>query len=281
MKRHRKIINASLLWGLIAVAACNTHNEEKAPESTETITETTSVVPASISFDVVKEYPHDPSAFTEGLEVHGGFLYESTGQYGRSDLRKVEIATGKVLNQQKMDAQYFGEGMTILNGKIYQLTYREGKGFVYDLATLKQEKTFTFDAAEGWGMTNNGAQLIYDDGSNVLHYLDPATFKEVKRLSVTDEHGPVNAINELELINGFIYANVWQTDIIVKIDTTSGKVIGRVDMSSLHQRYNIPEASGRANVPDVLNGIAYDAATNKIYVTGKNWPKLFEVKLSQ
>ena len=262
------------------IAACG--NEHKpSPVSTESVTNAASTiaVPLSISYDILNEYPHDPGAFTEGLEYKDGNLYESTGQYGYSDIRKVDLKTGKVLLSKNMEPQYFGEGLTILNGKIYQLTYREGKGFVYDLATLKLLTTFTFAASEGWGMTNNGSYLIFDDGTNLLHYLDPNTFKEVKQLTVTDEHGPVNEINEPELIHGYIYANQWQTDLILKIDTSTGHVVARADLGTLRQRAGIPQPSGRRNGPDVLNGIAYDAATNRIFITGKNWPKLFEIRL--
>ncbi len=265
-----------LIIGGMLLGACN--NEPK-PTPAENKTESPSNVPTIISYDIVNEYPHDPTAFTEGLEYKDGVLYESTGQYGSSDIRKVDLNTGKVLLSTKMEAKYFGEGMTILNGKIYQLTYREGKGFVYDPATLKVEKTFTFTANEGWGMTNNGAQLIFDDGTNVLHYVDPNTFKEVKQLAVTDEHGPVNEINEPEMIHGFIYANVWRTEIIIKIDTATGHVVGRADLGTLRQRAGIDPISNNPHGPDVMNGIAYDAATNRIFITGKNWPKLFEVRL--
>ncbi|MFI5195997.1 MAG: glutaminyl-peptide cyclotransferase [Chitinophagales bacterium] len=265
-----------LFWVLF-LAACN--NESK-PIGTETKTDNSDVLmPSVISYDIVNEYPHDPAAFTEGLEYKDGFLYESTGQYGSSDIRKVDIKTGKVLLSAKMDARYFGEGLTILNGKIYQLTYREGKGFIYDLATLKMEKTFTFNANEGWGMTNNGAYLIFDDGSNIFHFIDPNSFKEVKQLAVTDEYGPVNEINEPELIHGFIYANQWQTDYILKIDTATGRVVGRADLSTLRQRAGISPPSRNSHGPDVMNGIAYDTANNRIFITGKNWPKLFEIRL--
>ena len=259
-------------------AACK--NEKKETTETAATEEKPAEVlmPVAIPYDVIAEYPHDPRAFTEGLEFKDGILYESTGQYGESDVRTTDLKTGKILLSKKMDNRYFGEGLTILNGKVYQLTYREGKGFVYDSKTLKEIQTFTFDAPEGWGMTNNGTHLIFDDGSNVLHFIDPNTFKEVKQLKVTDEHGPVNEINEPEMIKGFIYANQWQTDLILKIDTTTGKVVGRVDLSNLRQRYGIPPMGGQRNEPEVLNGIAYDSATNRIFITGKNWPKLFEVK---
>ncbi len=262
---------------LLLLAACN--NEQKPAQSTATATDNTLSVPTTISYDIVNEYPHDARAFTEGLEYKDGYLYESTGQYGSSDIRKVELKTGKVLLSKSMGPKYFGEGLTILNGKIYQLTYREGKGFVYDLTTLKEERTFSFTAQEGWGMTNNGVYLIYDDGTNIFRYIDPGTFKEVKQLAVTDEHGPVNELNEPEMIHGYIYANQWQTDYLLKIDTSTGHVVARADLSNLRQRAGIPPPSGRRNGPDVLNGIAYDAATNRIFITGKNWPKLFEIKL--
>ena len=267
-----------IILACMLAAACNNSNTPTQSGNAASDSNALSL-PAVISYDIINEYPHDPKAFTEGLEYHDGYLYEGTGEYGSSDIRKTELKTGKVVQSQKIEGLYFGEGITILNGKIYQLTYREGKGFVYDLATLKQERTFTFNTPEGWGMTNNGAQLIYDDGSNILHFTDPNTFKDVKQLAVTDEHGPVNNVNEPELIHGFIYANQWETDNILKIDTTTGHVVGRADLGTLHQRVGIPLFSGRRGSPEVMNGIAYDAATNRIFITGKNWPKLIEVRL--
>ena len=264
-----------------AVVASDINSRSSAAAKTTTAPAQASdepAVPKLISWDVVKEYPHDPKAFTEGLEYKDGVLYESIGEYGSSDIRKADL-TGKVLVNHKLEKQYFGEGLTVLNGKVYQLTYKEGKGFVYNAATLKLEKTFTFAATEGWGMTNNGSQLIFDDGSNILHFLDPATFKEVRTLAVADDRGPVNEINELEMVNGFIYANQWKTDLILKIDTASGRVVARADLSALRQRGGIPPAAGRRGQPDVLNGIAWDASGNRIFVTGKDWPKIFEIKL--
>lgn len=273
----------STLW-LVAVcclmAACNNDNTPKKPVINEPAAPVAEMsAPAVITYDIIREYPHDANAFTEGLELHDGVLYESTGQYGQSDVRKVELNTGKVILSKKMEHGYFGEGLTVLNGKIYQLTYREGKGFVYDAATLKVEKTFAIASAEGWGITNNGTSLIYDDGGSVFHFIDPVTFTEHKQLKVTDEHGPVNELNEPELIHGFIYANQWKTDLILKIDTATGKVVGRADLSNLRERAGIAPISGNGRGPDVLNGIAYDATNNKIYITGKNWPKLFEIRL--
>ena len=280
MKQRKRLSKHCIFLGAILAAACNNGNKTVPAASDNANAAASAVsVPAVISYDIINEYPHDPRAFTEGLEYKDGDLYESTGQYGYSDIRMVDLKTGKVLLSKNMEPQYFGEGLTILNGKIYQLTYREGKGFVYDLATLKLLSTFTFTASEGWGMTNNGRYLIFDDGTNVLHYVDPNSYTEVKQLTVTDEHGPVNEINEPEMIHGFIYANQWQTDLILKIDTATGRVVGRADLGSLRQRAGISAPTGRKNGPDVLNGIAYDAATNRIFITGKNWPKLFEVRL--
>lgn len=278
MKQLRKLTKVLLPAALAIIAGCNdAPNTSPLAQHTDDISAI--AIPAVISYDIINEYPHDPSAFTEGLEYSNGFLYESTGQYGLSDIRKTDLKTGKVVMKTKMEARYFGEGLTLLHGKVYQLTYREGKGFIYDAATLKQSGTFAFAAAEGWGMCSNGASLIYDDGSNIFRYLDPTTFKEIKQLKVTDEHGPVNELNEPELIHGFIYANVWKKDMIVKIDTTTGKVVARADLSTLRQRIGVGPVSGTAHGPDVMNGIAWDATNNRIFITGKNWPKLVEIKL--
>ena len=263
---------------LLFALSCSNNSEHASPPATPD-NAGAMAVPVVISYDVIKEYPHDAGAFTEGLEYRDGYLYESTGEYGTSDIRKVELATGKVITSHKMDDKYFGEGLTILNNKLYQLTYKEGKGFVYDPQTLKLEQSFSFSAPEGWGMTNNGKELIFDDGTSTLHFLDPVTFRETRVLQVTDEHGPVAEINEPEMIKGFIYANQWKTDLILKIDTGSGRVVGRADLSTLRQRIGIPPMSGRRGSPELLNGIAYDGANNRIFVTGKNWPKLVEIKL--
>ncbi len=265
----------------MATVACK--DETKQTSNTDnTATETVAnevLIPTTIVPQLVNKYPHDTKAFTEGLEYHDGLLYESTGQYGESEVRKVDVKTGEVKQRIKMGESYFGEGMTMMGGKLYQLTYREGKGFIYDPATLRTLGQFTFPSPEGWGLTNNGTQLIYNDGGNVLYYLNPITGQLEKQLPVIDEHGPVKMINELELINGYIYANQWQTDLILKIDTNTGRVVARADMGPIRQMAGIPPASGREDGPDVLNGIAYDAATNRIFVTGKNWPNLFEVRL--
>ncbi len=284
MKQQKKLGRFQwFILGCLFITACNnepgpgSHRDEQPGNNLNN--NSASLVPSVISYDIVNVYPHDPAAFTEGLEYRDGYLYESTGQYKQSDVRKVNLKTGKVLAVTKLEPRFFGEGLTILDGKIYQLTYREGKAFVYDLATLKQEGSFIFSAPEGWGMTNNGVYLIYDDGGNVFHFLDPKTFKEVKHLAVTDEHGPVMELNEPELIHGFIYVNQWRTDYILKIDTATGHVVGRADLSTLRQRAGIPLTTRDPKSAEVMNGIAYDAANNRIFITGKNWPKLLEIKL--
>lgn len=267
---------------LLCLNACKNRtetNETTAPADSSSNSATGSA-PAVISYQIVNEFPHDPAAFTEGLQFVDGYLYESTGQYGKSDLRKTDLKTGKVLQQHKLDNRYFGEGIAVLNDKIYQLTYREKTGFIYDKATLKQLGTFSFSANEGWGMTTDGTHLVYSDGSDIIYFIDPATFKEVKHISVTDQYGKVSNINELEFINGSIYANQWQANNILKIDPATGKVIGQADLQSLRSRTGIPEPDpNNENAPEVMNGIAYDAQNNRIFITGKNWPKLIEIKL--
>lgn len=263
----------------IAAQSCGDSNDTKEPAENEPAKVAVEMTPA-IPYQIVNEFPHDKGAFTEGLQYVNGHLYESTGEYGSSDIRKTDVKTGKVLQTQNLDKKYFGEGLTVLNGKIYQLTYKEKTGFVYDAATFKQLQTFSFTSAEGWGMTNDGKNLVYSDGTNVLHFIDPATFQEVKKIEVNDPYGPVLYINELEFIKGSIYANQWQTDFIYKIDPATGKVIGKVDLRTLRERTGIPPSgTSGEDGPEVMNGIAYDAEGNRIFITGKYWPKLFEIKL--
>lgn len=266
---------------LITIALFSFFSCKNKQESTTETTGTDSTLPLiqAIPYQIIKAYPHDNTAYTEGLEYYNGFMYESAGQYGKSDIRKTDLETGKILQQQKMDKQYFGEGITIFGNKIYQLTYRERTGFIYDLATLKPIKTFSFNTNEGWGMTTDGKYLIYGDGGTMLYFLDPETQKEVKRITVTDQYGPVENVNELEYIKGYLYANQWQTDFILKIDPNTGKVVGKADLSDLRAKTGIPTPTNDETAPEVLNGIAYDSTNNRIFITGKNWPKLFEIKL--
>lgn len=280
MIQLRKYSALALMAATLAITGCKDEGPKENTDTSATTTAEPSVeVPASISYNIVNQYPHDTHAFTEGLEYRDGVLYESVGQYGKSDIRKVELASGKVLQATKMDDRFFGEGLTILNGKLYQLTYREGKVLVYNLASMKQEGAMTYPAQEGWGMTNNGTHLIVSDGSNKIYFMDPATMNVVKQLMVNDERGPVYRINELELINGYVYANQWQADVILKIDTATGRVVARADMASIRQQGGIPPNTNNEEAPETMNGIAWDATGNRIFVTGKNWPKIFEIKL--
>ncbi len=226
-----------------------------------------------IPFTLIKAFPHDATAFTQGLLVENGKLYESTGQKG-SWIAEVDLATGTQNKKVILDNKYFGEGITILNNKVYQLTWQNHEGFVYDAQTFAKLKTFTY-AHEGWGITHNGKNLIVSDGTDVIHFLDTANLKDDHLIHVTDNGTTVNQLNELEWIDGFIYANQWQTAFILKIDPTSGKVAGRMDLSSLGK-----EVSKFNGSFDVLNGIAYEKKSKLLLVTGKLWPVLFALKLS-
>ncbi len=236
--------------------------------------------PAQLSYSLLKVYPHDTSAYTQGLQYIDGFLYEGTGNPekipDRSKLRKVDYVTGKILKEVFIPGTVFGEGITMLNNKIYQLTWTEKKGLIYQFPDFKLIREFNFDLAEGWGITNNGKELIVSDGSSNIYFWDPETLKETKRISVQDNNGLRNMLNELEFINGSIYANVYQTDEILKIDPATGNVTGTINFSDL--RKNFPELNDQHC--DVLNGIAWDSSSNKLFVTGKYWPKLFEIKLN-
>jgi glutamine cyclotransferase len=223
-------------------------------------------------YEVVRVYPHDPEAFTQGLVYEGGFLYESTGLYGRSSLRKVELETGRVVKIHHLPPEFFGEGLTIWRDRLIQLTWQERTGFVYEKETFRLLRTFTY-ATEGWGLTHDGRHLIRSDGTAVLSFLDPETFREVRRLEVRDRGRPVSFLNELEYVRGEIYANVWQTDCLVRISPRTGRVLGWVDLTGVLG----PEDHVRP--VDVLNGIAYDAERDRLFVTGKLWPKLFEIRL--
>lgn len=223
-------------------------------------------------YRVVNTYPHDRTAFTQGLLFLDGVLYESTGLNGKSTLRSVELASGRVLQNRPVSAEYFAEGLASLDNKLFQLTWTTGVAFVYDRMSFRPLATLKYPG-EGWGLTTDGRQLILSDGSANLRFLDPATFREVRRVQVTDRGRPVTQLNELEWVKGEIYANVWQTERLVRISPTTGKVLGWVDLTGL-----LTDAERYAGT-DVLNGIAYDAKGDRLFVTGKWWPKLFEIKL--
>jgi glutamine cyclotransferase len=232
--------------------------------------------PVTYTYRVVNTYPHDPEAFTQGLVWEDGVLYEGTGLYGRSSLRRVELETGVVQQQIALADDYFGEGITLFDGRIIQLTWRSGVGFVYDPETFAQIETFTYPT-EGWGVTHDGRRLIVSDGAPTLYFWDPETFQEIGRVPVAGPEGPVARLNELEYIDGEVWANVWLTDRIARIDPLTGQVAGWIDLSGLLSE----EEQNRLSNPSdaVLNGIAYDAENGRIFVTGKLWPKLFEIEV--
>jgi glutamine cyclotransferase len=226
-------------------------------------------------YTVVRSFPHDRGAFTQGLIFRDGVFYEGTGLNGRSGIRKVKVETGEVLQAKPLAAEYFGEGITEWKGQIFQLTWRSEVGFVYDMKTFEQTKRWTY-AGEGWGLTHDGTRLIMSDGSSQLRLVDPATLKETGRIAVRDGRSPVEQLNELEYVKGEIFSNVWLTDRVARISPKDGRVTGWIDLSGL-----LPPAE-RAAVDregGTLNGIAYDAAGDRLFVTGKLWPRVFEIAL--
>lgn len=224
-------------------------------------------------YQVVRAYPHDKDAFTQGLLFQDGALYESTGLNGRSSVRRVQLETGKVLQQYDLLREYFGEGLAAWGSDLVQITYLSNTGFVYDKSTFKLKRSFSYPG-EGWGITSDGSRLIMSDGSSSLRFIDPQSFKETGRLVVRDRGQPVANLNELEWVRGEIFANVWHTDRIARIDPKTGEVAGWIELAKLLPPGDAP-ASGEA----VLNGIAYDAGADRLFVTGKLWPKLFEIKV--
>jgi glutaminyl-peptide cyclotransferase len=225
-------------------------------------------------YEIVNSYPHDPSAFTQGLIYRDGYLFESTGLYGGSSLRKVRLKTGEVVQRKTIHSDYFGEGLTDWEDQLVQLTWRSNTGFVYDVLTLELKKTFRY-SGEGWGLTRDNERLIMSDGTSTLRFLDPETMRETGRLEVTDNGFPVSMLNELEIVGGRIFANVYMTDEIVIISPQSGHVIGRISLEGLLDEFEMsPQV-------DVLNGIAYDSERDRLFVTGKRWPKLFEIRLKE
>lgn len=230
--------------------------------------------PVQYGYELINVYPHDTLAFTQGLEYNGGYLYESTGVRGESTLRKVELETGKVVKKIDLDASYFGEGLTIQGNKIVQLTWMANTGLVYDKDSFKLEKTFSYqDSKEGWGICFDGQRLIKSDGSDRLYFLDPNTYKEISYVHVFDENGSVDNINELEYIDGKVWANIYTKDIIVIINPETGVVEGKINFIGLY-------SENRKPYDNEMNGIAYDSSTQRIFLTGKRWSKLFEVKLT-
>ncbi len=262
-----------ILLGLVGCSSGSSVSEDSTPTPAPSASAAATKVIPTYTYEVVKSYPHDTGAFTQGLVYENGHLLESTGLNGRSSLRDVDLATGAILKKVDVPSQYFAEGLTEYRSKLYQITWQSQKGFVYDRTTFQKQSEFSY-TGEGWGLTDTDTSLVLSDGTNKIRFMDPATFKVQRTISVTfNENEPLDELNELEYIDGEIYANVWQTDTIARIDPATGKVLAWVDLSGL-----LP-AGERAADTDVLNGIAYDTAGKRLFVTGKLWPKIYEIKL--
>lgn len=252
-----RISSLTLLALLGAIIICSCSNSDIIPVYT---------------YKVINTYPHDRSAFTQGLVFDDGVIFEGTGIHGRSTLRRVELETGDILQIHQLPYNYFGEGVTIYGGKIIQLTWQSNNGFVYDKDSFELVQEFYYPT-EGWGITNDDERLIMSDGTSTLYFLDLDTLEEIGRIEVYDSNGSVDRLNELEYVQGEIYANVWQTDHIARIAPKTGEVIGWIELEGLLDPEDCPEPI------DVLNGIAYDAENDRLFVTGKLWPSLFEIEL--
>ena len=263
----RRFIPRPVLWsiaGLIAVFGTPAAAVPAAPQAK----------PAIYGYRVVNTFPHDPKAYTQGLIFRDGFLYESTGLLGQSSLRKVKLETGEVLQQERVSEKYFAEGLTDWNGRLIQITWQTNVAFVYDLATFRLQTTFRYPG-EGWGLTHDATRMILSDGTDTLRFLNPATFQELGRVAVRDGATAVKDLNELEFVRGEVFANVWHTNRIARIAPQTGRVTGWIDLTGL-----LP-ATYKLDPEAVLNGIAYDAAADRLFVTGKLWPKLYEIRIER
>ncbi|HEY5823213.1 MAG TPA: glutaminyl-peptide cyclotransferase [Cyclobacteriaceae bacterium] len=260
-----RIVLPFVLIALIALWSCTSKEkpaEKKVPDNL-------------ISYKVTNIFPHDRAAFTQGLVIHSGRLFESTGQYGTSWISEVNITTGVQDKRITLDKKYFGEGITILNNKIYQLTWQTKIGFVYDWKTFNKVAEFNYDY-EGWGITHDGKNLIVSDGTDKLHILDTVTLKDIKVLDVKNRGAKRDSLNELEFIEGYVYANIWMTNTIVKIDPANGEVVGQMDLSKMADEVKLKDPQS-----DVLNGIAYEKKSKTILITGKQWPACYAIRLAE
>jgi glutaminyl-peptide cyclotransferase len=275
--------NKILIVGFSFLLLACSETKEKKPSTTNTSTTPAATVQTpQLHYTLVNRYPHDELAFTEGFLFHKGVLYESTGSpdnlpQTQSFIGSVDLKTGKINKKVELDRTvYFGEGIVFLNNKVYQLTYQNQLGFYYDAKSFQKIGQFTYENKEGWGMTTDGTSLIMSDGTHQLTYLDAFTLKPSKKITVTENDFFVQHLNELEYINGFIYANIWLTNAIVKIDPTTGKVVGKIDLSNL-----VYEVKSTHPAAAELNGIAFNPENGNVYVTGKMWPTIYELKLTE
>ncbi|WP_025142095.1 glutaminyl-peptide cyclotransferase [Pedobacter jeongneungensis] len=252
--------------------------EGKSEDLTSNINVLAAQAPTEYTYKVIKTLPHDTASYVEGLEYHDGFFYESAGDYGHSSLRKVDPASGKILQKADLDKQYFGEGITVIGNKIIQLTYREKVGFVYDKATFKKLSEFSYTTGrEGWGLAFDGQKVLNTDGSNTIFFLNKDTYQKIGSIDVFDDKGAIQNLNELEVIDGKIYSNVYTTNNILIINAETGAVEGKIDLSGLLPADYFKTEDAKAN--NVLNGIAYDKATKRLFVAGKKWPNIFQIEL--
>jgi glutaminyl-peptide cyclotransferase len=258
------------VFTLFIIISCNNNNGAK-PDTNGRLPDP----PVTISYSIIGTYPHDTSSFTQGLAVYNGQLYEGTGNYGVSKLKKINLKTGATEKEVALDKKYFGEGIAILNDTIYQLTWKENVVLVYTLKDFKKVKELPINT-EGWGITTDGKELIVSNGTSNLYYYEPASFRLLRTQSVTEDGSLAFNLNELEYIDGFIYANQWQQPYIFKIDPSSGQIKGKADLNEVWQRAKIKNP-----MADVPNGIAYDTAAKKVYITGKWWPELYEIQFSK
>jgi glutaminyl-peptide cyclotransferase len=264
---------ARFFFILLLVLFCSNAKSETfktKKDSSHPLLKSTKVAISNIK--VINEFPHDQESFTEGLTYHEGYLYESTGLKGKSLLRKIEIKSGRIIQETKLADDLFGEGMTIISDNIYQLTWHNNKGFIYNLKNFEKTGEFHYEG-EGWGLTTDDKNLLMSNGSAVITYLNPITFEVIRKITVHDEYRLIKNLNELEFIRGEIWANIFMEDVIVRISPSTGRVLGWIDLRSLVSL--LPPLERR----DVLNGIAYDKENDRIFVTGKFWPKLFEIRL--
>jgi glutaminyl-peptide cyclotransferase len=270
----RKSVSALLACSLLFTACNNGNNEDDSSDDDDAFIP----APVNLSFQVINQFRHDTSAFTEGLSFFNGTLYESTGSPDSPQtssgtwIASIDLPTGKYERKVDLGRKYFGEGITFLNGKVYQLTYKEKKGFVYDARTFKKLREFTYQS-EGWGLTNDGTNLIMSTGGSNLYYLNPDSLNFIRMLAVQDNRGYTSNLNELEFIDGFIYANEWLTGNILKIDPATGFVVGKFDLSK-----QVNEVKIKYPAAEEMNGIAHDTATKKTYITGKKWPVIYEIR---
>ena len=281
MSRFRLSFSALLILLLLGgfIPFCSASSEWKEKNTRKNLTSQIRLEQKAVyqtptyGYRIVNRYPHDPNAFTQGLVFVDGFLFEGTGLRGRSSLRKVDLLSGNILRMSRLPDRFFGEGVTVYHNKVIQLTWRANLGFVYDKDTFQVVETFHYPT-EGWGITHDGQRLIMSDGTSILYFLDTESYKEIGRIEVRDNKVPVYHLNELEYVKGLILANVWKTERIAQISPETGEVVGWIDLRGLLR----PEE--RVQRVDVLNGIAYDQRNDRIFVTGKLWPKLYEIELT-